>query len=51
LVPGSSFYANGGGNNMARLNFSHATPQRINEGVRRLAEVLAQTVAAGQGAG
>lgn len=51
FVPGSSFYANGGGNNMARLNFSHATPQRINEGVCRLAEVLAQTVAANQGVG
>lgn len=40
FVPGTSFYADGNGSSMARLNFSHATPERINEGVRRLAEAL-----------
>lgn len=43
FVPGGSFHANGGGANTMRLNFSHATPERIEEGVRRLAEVIAET--------
>lgn len=43
FVPGTSFYANGGGTNMARLNFSHATPERIHEGVRRLAAALRES--------
>jgi 2-aminoadipate transaminase len=40
FVPGAAFHANGGGANTMRLNFSHPTPERIEEGVRRLAEVI-----------
>ncbi len=36
FVPGESFFANGGGANTLRLNFSHASPERIAEGVTRL---------------
>jgi 2-aminoadipate transaminase len=40
FVPGESFFADGTGQNTARLNFSNATPERIAEGVRRLARCL-----------
>ena len=40
FVPGVSFHANGGGENTMRLNFSHSSPERIEEGVRRLATVI-----------
>jgi 2-aminoadipate transaminase len=40
FVPGESFFADGTGQNTARLNFSNATPERIDEGVRRLARCL-----------
>lgn len=40
FVPGTSFHADGGGANTARLNFSNATPEMIEEGVRRLARCL-----------
>ncbi len=40
FVPGAAFYANGGGDTTMRLNFSHATPARIVEGVRRLAGTM-----------
>jgi 2-aminoadipate transaminase len=48
FVPGAAFYANGGGAQTLRLNFSHATPARIEEGIARLAEAIAdlQAVAA-----
>lgn len=36
FVPGPAFFANGGGGATLRLNFSHAAPERIVEGVRRL---------------
>jgi len=35
-VTGSSFYVDGGGLNCMRLNFSFATEQQIDEGIRRL---------------
>jgi 2-aminoadipate transaminase len=41
FVPGASFYANGGGTNTMRLNFSHSAPERIAEGVARLARSIA----------
>jgi 2-aminoadipate transaminase len=41
FVPGTSFYANGGGANTMRLNFSHSAPERITEGVARLARSIA----------
>jgi 2-aminoadipate transaminase len=42
FVPGGSFYANGGGSNTMRLNFSHSSPERIAEGVERLARGMAE---------
>jgi len=40
-VPGTAFYANGGGQDHLRLSFCYPTPERIREGVRRLAGVVA----------
>lgn len=39
FVPGRDFFPAGGGNNFLRLNYSNSTPERIREGVRRLAEL------------
>ena len=36
FVPGEPFYVNGGGRDMIRLNFSHASEKQIEEGMRRL---------------
>ena len=36
FVPGISFFAEGGVHNTMRLNFSYATPEKINEGIARL---------------
>lgn len=46
FVPGSPFYANGGGENTLRINFSNASPEQIREGVTRLAAVFAEATAA-----
>jgi 2-aminoadipate transaminase len=40
FVPGSPFFAKGGGENTMRLNFSNATPTKIREGMMRLGRVL-----------
>ncbi|NDJ52693.1 MAG: PLP-dependent aminotransferase family protein, partial [Chloroflexi bacterium] len=40
FVPGAPFFANGGGENIFRLNFSNATEAQIETGIKRLAEVL-----------
>jgi len=40
FVPGTSFFPYGGGENTMRLNFSNATPERINEGISRLGVVI-----------
>ena len=42
FVPGESFFANGGGQNCMRLNFSNASLERIREGIARLGEALRQ---------
>jgi 2-aminoadipate transaminase len=42
FVPGTPFYANGGGTNTMRLNFSHSAPERITEGVARLARSIVE---------
>ena len=39
-VPGTGFYADGFGSRQMRLSFCYPTPERIKEGVRRLAGVL-----------
>jgi len=40
FVPGASFFPDGSGQNTFRLNFSNATPAKIDEGMRRLGGVL-----------
>jgi len=40
FVPGTSFFAEGGGHNTMRLNFSNACPEKINEGIARLGTVV-----------
>ncbi|MEU4677208.1 PLP-dependent aminotransferase family protein [Micromonospora sp. NPDC023737] len=44
-VPGTGFYADGSGAGHMRLNFSFPPPERIREGVRRLAGVMEQEIA------
>ncbi|MFB9234628.1 PLP-dependent aminotransferase family protein [Plantactinospora siamensis] len=44
-VPGIGFYADGSGVANMRLNFSFPPPDRIREGVRRLAGVMEQEIA------
>jgi DNA-binding transcriptional MocR family regulator len=44
-VPGTGFYADGTGTGHMRLNFSFPPPERIREGVRRLAGVMEQELA------
>ncbi len=44
-VPGTGFYADGSGTGNIRLNFSFPPPERIREGVRRLAGVMEQELA------
>jgi DNA-binding transcriptional MocR family regulator len=42
-VPGIAFYPSGnqkGGHHAMRLNFSNATPERIEEGIKRLGDLL-----------
>ncbi len=40
FVPGHAFYPDGQGKNTMRLNFSNASPEMIEEGIRRLGLVL-----------
>lgn len=40
FVPGHAFYPDATGRNTMRLNFSNATPEMIEEGIRRLGMVL-----------
>jgi len=40
FVSGAAFFANGGGENTIRLNFSNAKPAKINEGIARLGRVF-----------
>jgi 2-aminoadipate transaminase len=46
FVGGRAFFADGSGHNTARLNFSNADPERIREGIGRLAGVLHRMVPA-----
>ena len=43
-VPGVAFFAQGGGRNTMRLNFSYCNSEMIREGVTRLARVVNQVV-------
>lgn len=40
FVPGTAFFARGGGERSCRLNFSYCSPERIEEGVRRLGDAV-----------
>jgi 2-aminoadipate transaminase len=42
FVPGRPFYANGGGSNTLRLNYSACTPEVIEEGIKRMGESIRQ---------
>ena len=39
-VPGTAFYADGQGRSNLRISYCYPTPERIREGVRRLAGVV-----------
>lgn len=45
FVPGASFFPRGGGERTCRLNFSYASPERIDEGIRRLGSVIKRRLA------
>ena len=40
FVPGQEFFPDGSGKNTMRLNFSNASTENIEEGIRRLGEML-----------
>jgi len=40
-VVGTAFYPDGGGSNSFRMNFSYSSMAEIEEGVKRLAQVIA----------
>ncbi len=40
FVPGAPFYPSGGGHNTMRLNFSNATPEKIQLGISRLGKAI-----------
>ncbi|MGB9938165.1 MAG: PLP-dependent aminotransferase family protein [Methanobacterium sp.] len=40
FVPGKAFFADGGGNNTLRLNFSNADEEKIEEGIKRLGKAI-----------
>ena len=42
-IPGSSFHAEGGHENTLRLSFSLATPNQIDEGIKRLGKIFYDT--------
>ena len=44
-VPGASTYVDGGGHNTLRLAYSLVSPETIDEGIRRLAEVFKAAIA------
>lgn len=45
FVPGSPFYANGGGENTMRLNYSCTCEAKIEEGIKRLGEAIKEILA------
>lgn len=42
FVPGRPFYADGGGENTLRLNFSNADPENIRAGIKRLGQSISE---------
>jgi len=47
FVPGTSFYALGGGKNTMRLNFTYSNPDQIQIGIERLGNLLKEMIVAG----
>jgi 2-aminoadipate transaminase len=47
FVPGTSFYVDGRPHSTMRLNFSNATPELIDEGIRRLAAIVRHRLGTG----
>jgi 2-aminoadipate transaminase len=45
FVPGAPFFALGGGERAFRLNFSYCTPEKIEDGIRRLGGVIKRRMA------
>jgi 2-aminoadipate transaminase len=45
-VPGAAAFVDGGGHNTIRLSFSLVTPEQTDEGIRRLASVVRETIEA-----
>ena len=45
-VPGAACFVDGGGHNTLRLAYSLVTPEQIDEGIRRLADVVKETIEA-----
>ena len=45
FVPGQAFYADGGGSNTMRLNYSNSDNERIAEGIKRLAKAIKEKAA------
>ncbi len=43
-VHGASFFADGSGTNTMRLSFSHPTPEKIEEGIKRLGRVIEKEI-------
>jgi len=43
-VPGTSFFANGGGWNSMRLNFSFPPPEKLNEAIKILADLVKEKI-------
>jgi len=44
FVPGNAFYVDGGGNNTLRLNFSNSDEEKIEEGIKRLANIIKKSL-------
>ncbi len=47
FVPGTSFFALGGGENTMRLNFSYPNPDQIHAGIERLGNLLKEMIVSG----
>jgi 2-aminoadipate transaminase len=43
-VPGNAFYVDGGGNKTLRLNFSNSDEEKIEEGIKRLANIIRKSL-------
>ncbi|MEP3048632.1 MAG: PLP-dependent aminotransferase family protein [Roseibium sp.] len=44
FVPGKAFHADGSGTNRLRLSFSCASPEKIDQGISRLGQLVSETV-------